>query len=138
MATPDFHRRRTDPETLGHLVEGEQASGPQVAEAVLETAAEADLAYPEAVEGLVGIRAQSALVQDRGDLGVGVAVKQVVNRLHGLGRSLAQQVGWKWSRSVVRSAPDSFRLPVSEAKRGYDFDLIVSRKKHHLHGEYVG
>jgi hypothetical protein len=90
---PDLDGLGRHAEAVGHLGQGEHVG---VAESLL-TAAEpvvvADVADDEPVEGAPFAAGQATVVEDGGDLGMGVAVEELVDGGDGFGGGLAELGG---------------------------------------------
>jgi len=90
---PGFDRAGGHAELVGHLVQGEHAG---VAEPLLpapQPVFVADVADDQGVEGAALAAGVAAGVEDGGDLGMGVVVQQVVDRLDDVRCGLAQFPG---------------------------------------------
>ena len=89
-AVPLPDGRDADVEEYGEFGGGQQAAVAQAVVAVAELVVLADVTDQESVEGASFAAGQAALVEDVGDLGVGVVVEEPVERGDGIGRGLAQ------------------------------------------------
>jgi hypothetical protein len=91
---PGFDGASGHAEGGGHFGQGEQAGLAQALSAAAWPVVADDAGDDESVEGTALAAGEAAVVEDVGDLGVGVVVEQVVDGGHDLGCGLAQQPGW--------------------------------------------
>src|ERR1019366_3263851 len=80
-------------ELAGELGQGEHAGVAESLLAAAQAVVVADVAHDERVEGAAFAAGQAAVVEDAGDLGVGVAVEELVDGGDGLGGRLAELGG---------------------------------------------
>ena len=81
------------PRRIGHLGQGEHAGVAEPLLAAAQPVFVADVADDEPVEGAAFAAGQAAVVEDAGDLGVGVAVEELVDGGDGCGGGLAELGG---------------------------------------------
>jgi len=90
---PDLDGFGGHAEAAGHLGQGEHAGVAESLLAAAEPVVVADVADDEPVEGAAFAAGQAAVVEDGGDLGVGVAVEELVDGGDGFGGGLAELGG---------------------------------------------
>jgi hypothetical protein len=84
-----------DVQQVWDLLNGQQAGVPQSLVATFQTVFPPDLLYDETVECLARTRDMATVIENRGDLAVGVTVKQAVDLDHDLSRGLSHLPG-RW------------------------------------------
>ena len=90
---PDLDGFGGHPQAAGHLGEGEHAGVTESLFAAAQSVFVADVADDEAVEGVAFAAGQAAVVEDAGDLGVGVVIEELIDGGDGGGGGFAELRG---------------------------------------------
>ena len=103
MSPPLLDGRGADAEGRRHLREGEVTGGAQASKSAGEAVGEADLLDQQPGEREAAAGAESALVQDLDDLGVGVLVEQLIDQGDHYRVGLPGLPGGQWERQGERA-----------------------------------